>query len=386
MYAALWLRARGRGCREDWPQSPDAETGCLWSLESVSGGDSSSLLGQGLISFGAAVAEKLPGLPHFRNHVEIKIGSQYLVFITAGLSENLAARIAEVTLAVKLADVPRLFRTHTIDCTHEIAIGYRVRGLLQFPQIFGKPRDRGGRIKYNLRAVQSEDACAFRKMPVIADINSDGSVLGLENGIAEITGREVELLPESGMHVRDVMFAVLTQIASVRIYDGCGIEVHPRHLLFVNRDHDHHVVLGSDLLHQFNCGSVRNSFREFVPADVLLGTEIWAVKQLLQAKYLHLLFRRLLDELQVLIDHGLLDLRQRAVAAHYIPCLDETTAHNAGHRMHLCERVNIADRHILFPRRCCAIIGDLLELAEALCNFLGEWSCAALSTAAFGEA
>src|SRR5216684_8663387 len=68
------------------------------------------------------VAIKLPDLPHFLDHLEIEIGDQHFIFIAAGLGEDLAARIAEVTLAVKLADIPRLFPAHAIDRTYEVAV------------------------------------------------------------------------------------------------------------------------------------------------------------------------------------------------------------------------------------------------------------------------
>src|ERR1700682_709496 len=77
---------------------------------------------QRAVGFRTPVAIKLPDLPYFLDHVEIEIGDQHFVFIAAGLGEDLAARIAEVTLSVKLSDVPRLFPTNTIDRTHEVSI------------------------------------------------------------------------------------------------------------------------------------------------------------------------------------------------------------------------------------------------------------------------
>jgi len=74
---------------------------------------------------------------------KVKVGDEHLIFIAAGLGKNLATRIAEVALAVKLTDVPRLFRAYAVDCAHEITVRDGVRGLLQFPQVFGKSRDRG---------------------------------------------------------------------------------------------------------------------------------------------------------------------------------------------------------------------------------------------------
>src|SRR6266851_1099694 len=108
---------------------------------------------QGPIRFRTPVAIKLPDLSYFLDHVEIEIGDQHFIFIAAGLGEDLAARIAEVTLAVKLADIPRLFPAHAIDRTYEVAVRRGVCGLLEFPQIFRESRDSGGRIENNFRAV-----------------------------------------------------------------------------------------------------------------------------------------------------------------------------------------------------------------------------------------
>src|ERR1019366_9061581 len=74
-----------------------------------------------------------------------------------------------------------------------------------------------------------------------------------------------------------------------------------------------------------------NSLGKVVPANVLLRAEIRTIKKFLEAEYFHFLFRRLLDQLQVLVDHGFLDLWQRAVAAERVACLNQTTAHIPGH-------------------------------------------------------
>src|SRR5712692_1610603 len=79
--------------------------------------------------------------------------------------------------------------------------------------------------------------------------------------------------------------------------------------------------------------SVGNALGEVVPANILLGAEIRTVKKFLEAEYFDFLFCGLLDQLQVLVDHGFLDLRQRAVAAYRVACLNQTTAHVSGHRV-----------------------------------------------------
>src|ERR1700716_3249363 len=88
---------------------------------------------QRAIRFRTAVAIKLPDLPYFLDHVEIEIGDQHFVFIAAGLGEDLATRIAEITLAIKLADIPRLFTSNTIDRTDEVSVRGGMCGLLEFP-------------------------------------------------------------------------------------------------------------------------------------------------------------------------------------------------------------------------------------------------------------
>src|SRR5271170_7746486 len=91
---------------------------------------------QRAISFRTPVAIKLPHPSYFLDHIEIEIGHQHLIFVAASLSENLAARIAEITLAVKFTDIPWLFPANTVDRTDEVSVRRGMRGLLQFPQIF----------------------------------------------------------------------------------------------------------------------------------------------------------------------------------------------------------------------------------------------------------
>src|SRR5450631_1263135 len=95
-----------------------------------------SLRRQRAVGFRTAVAIKLPDLSHFLDHVEIEIGDQHFVFIAAGLGEDFAARIAEITLAVKFSDIPRRFRSYAVDRAHEVAVRRGVGGLLQLPQMF----------------------------------------------------------------------------------------------------------------------------------------------------------------------------------------------------------------------------------------------------------
>src|SRR5436309_7772228 len=80
------------------------------------------------VGFRAAVAEKLPGGAHLIDLLEVEVGDDKLVLVAGGLRDDFAARIAEVALAVKLADFPRALETNTVAGGDEIAVGDGVGG------------------------------------------------------------------------------------------------------------------------------------------------------------------------------------------------------------------------------------------------------------------
>src|SRR5207253_7664717 len=84
------------------------------------------------------VAEELPGVAHFANQIEIQIGDDDRVFVAGRLSDDLAARIAEVTLTIELTDVPGHLVTDAINRADKVTVGDGVRRLFQLPKIFGK--------------------------------------------------------------------------------------------------------------------------------------------------------------------------------------------------------------------------------------------------------
>src|SRR4029079_89625 len=144
--------------------------------------------------------------------------------------------------AVELADAPGRFRAHAVDRAHEVAVGHRVRGLLQFPEVFAQSRHRGGGIEHDLRAGQAERARALREVAVVADVDTDLRKRGLEDRIAQVPRPEVELLPEPRLSVGDVGLAVFAQVFAVGVDDGRSVVVDARLVLFVYGDHDHHLV------------------------------------------------------------------------------------------------------------------------------------------------
>src|SRR5262249_53396568 len=91
---------------------------------------------QGAVSFGPAVAVKLPDIAHFANLVQVQVGHYKLICVARSLGDDFAARVAEIALAVKLAYVPGLFVAHAIDRADEIAVCDGVRRLFKLPEIF----------------------------------------------------------------------------------------------------------------------------------------------------------------------------------------------------------------------------------------------------------
>ena len=100
-----------------------------------------------------------------------------------------------------------------------------MRGLLEFPEILAEAGDGGGGVEDDFGAVQAERAGAFGEVAVVADVDADFGEAEVEDGIAEVAGAEVELLPEAGRDVRDVRLAVLAEIGAVVVDDGGGVVV-----------------------------------------------------------------------------------------------------------------------------------------------------------------
>src|SRR5579859_4065044 len=143
-----------------------------------------SRLNQGCIHIGTPVTVKLPEITHLTNLVKVQVRGDKGILIARADSQKLAAWAYKVALAIKLSDVPRLLVSNTIDSAKEIAVGYCMGRLLQFPEVLRKAGNRGGWIENYLGAVQPKGAGALREVPVVADIDAHLAVLGLKNGIS----------------------------------------------------------------------------------------------------------------------------------------------------------------------------------------------------------
>ena len=95
---------------------------------SIRGNRRRALCGQSAISLRATVAEKLPHFADVRDHVEIQVRDHDLIFIAAGLGNDLAPGIAEITLAIEFANAPWFFSAHAINGADKVSIGNRMSG------------------------------------------------------------------------------------------------------------------------------------------------------------------------------------------------------------------------------------------------------------------
>ena len=101
----------------------------------------------------------------------------------------------------------------------EDAVGDGGARLLDIPDVIAHTLEGRGRVKNKLRTAQRQRAPAFREMPVVADIDADLADGGIEHRIAEVAGREVELLVEA-LDLWDVDLAEGAQVTAVRIDHG----------------------------------------------------------------------------------------------------------------------------------------------------------------------
>src|SRR5258706_11158964 len=247
-----------------------------------------------------AVAVKLPDVAHLAVFLEVEIGHQHFFLLVAGLGDDLAARVDEVAGAVEVVFAQRL-HADAVDRADPIAVGDGVRHLLDLPEVHRESaRGRRGDVD-DLGAVEAQGAGAFGEVPVVADVDADLRVLGLEDGIAQVAGPEVELLPEAA-DLWDVRLAILAEVAAVGVDDGGGVVVDAGLLQLVYRHDQHHLVLLGHLAHAANRRAIRHRLGEFVELGILHLAEIGAGGELLQAGDLRPPLRRLADQADLPLD------------------------------------------------------------------------------------
>src|SRR6185437_16486669 len=136
-----------------------------------------------------------------------------------------------------------------VDRADVVLVGDRGGGLLQTPQVRGKPARSGRRVEDDLGAGQAQGPPAFWEVPVVADVHADTADGRVEYRVAEVAWAEVELLPEP-LDLRKMVLPVLPEVLPVGVDDRRRVVVQPRLLFLVHRRDDHHAVLPGDLLQE----------------------------------------------------------------------------------------------------------------------------------------
>src|ERR1019366_8872789 len=92
----------------------------------------------GSVSFGSAVAVELPHVAHFFDLVQVHVSHYYLVLVAAAHGDHLSPRIAEIGLAIELADGPGLFDADAVDGANKVLVGDGMGGLFKPPEVFAQ--------------------------------------------------------------------------------------------------------------------------------------------------------------------------------------------------------------------------------------------------------
>jgi hypothetical protein len=171
------------------------------------------------------------------------------------------------------------------------------------------------------------------EVPVIADVDADARVGRVERRIAQIARLEIELLPESRRHVRDVVLAVFAKVFAVGVNHRRRVVIDAGDLFLVDRNDQYHPMFARDILHQFHCPPVGDLFDRFVPSRLLFGAEIRRGEDLLHAQNLHTLFGRRFDHAEMFLDVDPLDLFDRRVSWRGVLRLNQTAFDCALHNL-----------------------------------------------------
>src|ERR1700736_5409668 len=156
------------------------------------------LLDELLVTLGTAITQELPGVAHLPIHVKVEVADQHLIFGFRCPGDDAASRIAEVARPVELCLIEGLLHPDPVDGADPVAVGDRVRALLEFPETARKRFDGGRRVEDELGTLEPEGAGGLRKVPVVADQDADSADRGVPHRVAEVAGLEIELFPETG--------------------------------------------------------------------------------------------------------------------------------------------------------------------------------------------
>ncbi|CDN46175.1 hypothetical protein BN871_LF_00020 [Paenibacillus sp. P22] len=289
---------------------------------------SSSQMRQLAVCFRPPVAIKLPRLPSLADHRAVQLPDDGLVPVPAAFRHNPAAGVDQIGLAVELSHVPGSFRPYPVDRGHVVAVGDCMGRLLQLPQVLRRAGHRRRRIEDNLRPAKAEHPRSLRKMPVVANIDAYFSIGRVEDGIAEIPGLEIILLPEAAASparsdLGNMMLAVFAQHRSVGIDDRRRIVIAGDAFPLIDGQDKHDAKLPCKLREHLHGRPGRDLLCRPVPFGNLLRAEIRTEKNFLQTDDPGSAPGRFADEPDMLVDRGGLVDRDVLIAVHFMPCLDQ---------------------------------------------------------------
>src|ERR687898_2117691 len=210
-------------------------------------------LRQGAVGVRPAVPIELPLVADLGDHRQVDVADDQLVLPVAGRpAHDLAPRVGEVARPVEVVVAQRL-DADPVDGADEVLVGDGRGGLFEVPQVHRQPAAGGRRVEDHLRPGEAERPPALREVPVVADVDADLADRGVEHGVPEVAGPEVELLPEA-LDLGDVGLAVLAQVAAVGVDHGGRVVEHALLLALVHGQDHHHLGLGRDRLEAFERG------------------------------------------------------------------------------------------------------------------------------------
>ncbi len=152
-------------------------------------------------------------------------------------------------------------------------------GCSSFHRYDERPRDVADGLK-TIFAPARPSARQLREVPVVTDVDADPADRGVEDRVTEVSGTEVELLPEA-LHLGNVVLSVFTEVTAVGVDHGGGVVEDAGLLLLVHRqDHDDAEFLGQGL--ETLGGRAGDRLRVGVELGVLHLAEVRAVEQLLE--------------------------------------------------------------------------------------------------------
>src|SRR5690606_33991974 len=162
-----------------------------------------------------AVLVELPVVAHLPHEVHVEVADEELLVLgRTALADEVALRVDDLARAVeehRLVAVLVVLEAEPVRLEHEVAVRDGGRGTLDLPEAVAESRLRRVRVEDEVRTIQPVLAPALREVPVVADVRAERADRGLEDGIPEVHGTEVELLSEL-LDVRDVDLAVLAEI------------------------------------------------------------------------------------------------------------------------------------------------------------------------------